>query len=161
MNSTALAALVAVAVMLAALAGAYRKGEVHARLVCEAQQAQAQRAAFARYQARVRELAQRDQALAALRTQTEIEHGKAMDEVARQRGINERLGRLRDPGRAGGCAGSAVPAATGPAGRSDDAAAGADLSAAATRFLFDFAERADRAAVYAGTCHRWLTGQPQ
>lgn len=155
-SGRAYVALGGLVALLLVLVLAYRLGAQHTRQAFEAQQAEVQRAVLKRYQQRVKELGERDRELAAVRAKAEVEYGHAMDEVERQRGINERLGRLRDPGRTGQCGGAAV-SGTGPAASSaDDGAAGRELSAEATRFLLDFARDADRAAVYAETCHRWV-----
>lgn len=87
-----------------------------------------------------------------------VEHQAALDRAyADARRAVAAAGGLRDPGRrpGGGCP---MPAAAGPAGSPADAAPAGGLSAEAEEFLWAFARDADRAAEYAATCHRFLTG---
>jgi hypothetical protein len=99
---------------------------------------------------------QADRAWIATRDKMETDHAQALalvsQEAAAARAAVAAAGGLRDPGRrpGGGCP---VPGAAQPAAGPDGATADSRLSDAAAGFLFDQAERADRLAVLAATCH--------
>ncbi len=116
----------------------------------------AQRAYLTRLQRRIADNAALAAQYQEARNDADREYQQALAEIDRQRRRAEQLGRLRDPGRPGGC-GPAVPAAAGPASGVTAGTTGSDLSAAATGFLLDLAADADRAAAYAQTCHAWVT----
>lgn len=103
---------------------------------------------------------------AKLKDELEIQHAKSLEQVNAILVDNKRLaaqlGGLRDPGRRPGC-GVSTAAASNAARRDPDATAESRLpdtaegflSAAASAFLIEFAADADRAAIYAQTCHDW------
>lgn len=104
--------------------------------------------------------------VAKFKDELELQHAKSIEQVneilADNKRLAGRLGGLRDPGRRPGCGGAlpatAQPAAVDPAapaaGRLPGASEGL-LSAEASRFILDLAADADRAAIYAQTCHDW------
>ena len=95
---------------------------------------------------------------AKLKDELEIQHAKSIEQVnailADNRRLAARLGGLRDPGRRESC-NSPVPSAGKTAGVNPEPSAEGRLSSEATEFLLEFAADADRAAVYAQTCHEW------
>lgn len=92
-----------------------------------------------------------------LANQIEVQHHELSQTTERLLADNRRLARqlggLRDPGARPGCSG--LPGAAQAPGDPANAATGAELSAAATEFLLEFAAEADRAANYAWACHEW------
>lgn len=100
---------------------------------------------------------------AKFKDELELQHAKSIEQVneilADNNRLAARLGGLRDPGRRPGCNGTlpatAQPAAVDPAPASDGR-----LSSEATEFLLGFAAEADRAAIYAQTCHAWAVSVP-
>jgi hypothetical protein len=103
---------------------------------------------------------------AKFKDELELQHAQNLEQVnsilADNKRLAARLGGLRDPGRRPGC-GNPMPATAKPA--SGDSAPAAEgglpdageglLSEEAGRFILDLAADADRAAVYAITCHEW------
>jgi hypothetical protein len=93
-----------------------------------------------------------------------VEANKLLDEaLAKNRSLARKLGGLRDP-FAKPPSGCSVPTGTStpsnsndgtPTGRLSDEAEGL-LSNEASEFLLELAAEADRAALYATTCHRWV-----
>ena len=100
-----------------------------------------------------------------LATKLEVQHEKATRQLAAIRADNRRLsaelGGLRDPFAAPACPvstaadGTVDPAAAAATGRLSDETEGL-LSNEASEFLLELAAEADRAALYATTCHRWV-----
>lgn len=102
---------------------------------------------------------------AKFKDELELQHAKSIEQVneilADNNRLAARLGGLRDPGRRPGCDGT-MPTAVKPATINSAPAAEGRLSNEATEFLLGFAADADRAAIYAQTCHEWAvkeTGQ--
>ncbi len=106
-----------------------------------------------------------------LKDELEIEHAKSIKQadalLADNRRLAAKLGGLRDPGRTdSGC--GPMPAATGATADNQGGSTGSEfsnttegfLSAEAGEFLLNFAAEADRAAIYAQTCHEWAMKQP-
>lgn len=90
----------------------------------------------------------------------EVEHAtvrQSLDKItADNRRLAAQLGGLRDPGTRGRV--NPVPTtATVPSQPESQESASGRLSAAATEFLLDFAQRADAAASYAAECRDWAT----
>jgi len=106
-----------------------------------------------------------ERAITAERRQTEFSNQLEVKHVESERKldaalvVNRRLARelggLRDPGRRPSCGGT-VSEATDTTGQPASGSTGAELSAEASEFLFEFARDADRAAQYAQTCSFWI-----
>ena len=101
---------------------------------------------------------------AKLKDELELQHAKSLEQVntimAENKRLAARLGGLRDPGRRESCNGT-LPATGKTPGLDSDPTAEGRLSSEASEFLLEFAAEADRAAIYAQTCHEWAmkTGQ--
>lgn len=104
--------------------------------------------------------------VAKLKDELELQHAKSIEQVnanlVDNKRLAARLGGLRDPGTRPGCNG-AMPAkakssAVHPAPAAEGGFPGQGegfLSAEAGQFILEIAAEADRAAVYAQTCHEW------
>ena len=149
----AYAAPIAVVALIASHGFAYHKGADKERTRNEAAQAKAERVYLEKLQQRITENTALADQYREDREHADQSYQAAIDEIERQRRRANAVS-LRDPGKTA-CR-PAVPAPPGPAGGASDGPAGNDLSAAATRFLLDFAADADRAAAYAKSCHGWV-----
>ena len=97
------------------------------------------------------------------------EYTKSTERIlADNRRLARQLGGLRDPGRRESCNGAVPSTGKTPGGNSGPTAEGrlsseaeGLLSAEASEFLLEFAAAADRAAVYAQTCHEWAVKMGQ
>ncbi len=109
---------------------------------------------------------------AKLKDELELQHAKSLEQVntimAENKRLAARLGGLRDPGRRESCNGAVPSTGKTPGGNSGPTAEGrlsseaeGLLSAEASEFLLEFAAAADRAAVYAQTCHEWAVKMGQ
>lgn len=148
----ALAGALAVA---AVFAFGYRTGSGIAEQQCAQQRLQEEQA-----QAKVLEQARAEiEALRKAQEQQRMEsderYSAAMGEVERTREQLASVQRLRDPGARPRCPGT-VPATAAASGMDGGAATGAELSAEAAGFLRREAERADRAAILARECVRYV-----
>ena len=151
-----LAAVVAIVAVLGyTVFAVYQHGRAVERAHWEQQVARDLAAATLKVQRRTAEVeVLRAQQIAA-RQAAEKKYADMQADIDRKSAELVRLGeRLRDPGARAVC-GSSVPSAAGGAVVSDDAAAGAELSERATRFLLSMTERCDRAAAYAAAAHLW------
>jgi hypothetical protein len=85
----------------------------------------------------------------------EVAHAKDVEALSRikttNRDLATQLGGLRDPGRRPSCD-CTMSKEADPSGVHERGSASANLSAEATNFLLDFADDADRAALYAAKC---------
>ena len=70
------------------------------------------------------------------------------------RELIKRSGGLHDPGYREGC--SCTNTTTGSSRESKDQTNGPNLSAEATGFLLNLTEDADKIAIYANTCYKWV-----
>lgn len=101
----------------------------------------------------------------------EIQNAKSIEQVnailADNRKLVAKLGGLRDPGTRPAC-GNPMPPTANPPGGDPTSAPGSEfpdsaegfLSAEASEFLIEFSADADRAAIYAQTCHKFAVGLP-
>ena len=99
---------------------------------------------------------------AKLKDELELQHAKSLEQVNTIMAENKRLARslggLRDPGRRESCNGT-LPSTGKTPGLDSDPTSEGRLSSEATEFLLEFAAEADRAAIYAQTCHEWAMRQ--
>lgn len=155
-------------VCLGALVGGYMAGHRAGATAEKAQNLESDRIAQVAMDSRMeqaRQDAEKSRQLATnLRDKIEVQHAKATQTIIRQRLDNERLahelGGLRDPGAGSAADRDAVPADAESAGCDCPDPASGRLSAAASRFLLDFAQDADAAAQYARDCHEWAVTIP-
>lgn len=103
-----------------------------------------------------KERAERDRA-----NSLEVKHYVLTRESEDMRRDNDRLvdelARVRGEGKGGNGADERICKAAG-AGSADDKAAGIWISKESARAILDIAAEADIAAIYAGTCHEFVTG---
>lgn len=89
----------------------------------------------------------------------EATHAMHLEDLQRAKNTNRvlatQLGGLRDPGRRPSCPGAVSQTADHTGQPQGDSTEGR-LSAEASNFLLDFAEGADRAALYAGECKAFI-----
>lgn len=97
----------------------------------------------------------------------EIQNAKSLEQInailANNKRLAAKLGGLRDPWKTADCGGANMSRITDPPGSNPTIAAGSHisdeasgfLSAEASEFLLELAAEADRAAIYAQTCHKF------
>lgn len=147
--------------VLVALAGshtyAYVSGKGRAEDAAAKVQLQAERVATkALLEANARAAAS-DARFAQIQQETEKRHHENQLAIDAERKRLAAAGRLRDPGyRPADCRG--LPENTEASGDTADTPTPGDLSEEFTAFLRNEAYEADKVAVYAKTCHEWVTG---